>query len=137
MKTLKKKKISSFIADKFDTSLLFFKSVPTVLSACPSALHQHLDYSRRKSDATRTEQLTASLNTTLTSRYITDKSSIYLQEEWPLGKLLRPSLTTDSSPVHFSSGFTSPSGKHRQKKSGLGRPVTVTVNYTGPAAQDY
>jgi len=42
MKTLKK--ISSFIADKFDTALLFFNMVPTVLRACPSALHQHLDY---------------------------------------------------------------------------------------------
>jgi hypothetical protein len=50
VKTFKKK--GSFIADKFDIPLLFFNMVPTVLSACPPALQQHLDYSRRKTDAT-------------------------------------------------------------------------------------
>ena len=49
-----KKIISSFSADKFDTSLLFFNTVPTVLSAHPSALQQYLDYSRRKFDAAQT-----------------------------------------------------------------------------------
>jgi hypothetical protein len=34
----------------------------------------------------------------------------------------------------FSIGFTSPLGKHRQKKSGFGRPVTARVDYTGTAA---
>jgi hypothetical protein len=44
--------ISSFITDKFDTPLLFFNMVPNVISACPSALQQNLDYLRRKTDAT-------------------------------------------------------------------------------------
>lgn len=43
-----------------------------------------------------------------------------LQEAWPLGKLLRPSATMLGSPVHTSSAFTRPSGKHRWKKSGRG-----------------
>lgn len=47
----------------------------------------------------------------------------YLHEECPLGKLLRPSEMTCSSPVQFISLFISPSGKHRQKKSGLGLPA--------------
>lgn len=43
-----------------------------------------------------------------------------LQEAWPLGKLLRPSATMLGSPVHASSAFARPSGKHRWKKSGRG-----------------
>jgi len=44
---------------------------------------------------------------------------------------------TDSSPVHLSSGFISPSGKQRQKKSGLGRPVTLITNYTRTGLLNY
>lgn len=42
------------------------------------------------------------------------------QEEWPLGKLLRPSVTLRASPVHTSSALARPSGKQRWKKSGRG-----------------
>lgn len=36
-----------------------------------------------------------------------------LHEACPLGKLLRPSVTMPGSPVHTSSAFARPSGKHR------------------------
>lgn len=39
----------------------------------------------------------------------------YLQEEWLLGKLLRPSETRSGSPVHSILTFTCPSGKQRWK----------------------
>lgn len=37
------------------------------------------------------------------------------QEEWLLGKLLRPSETSSGSPVHSILGFSCPSGKQRWK----------------------
>ena len=43
-------------------------------------------------------------------------------EEWPLGKLFLPSVMMSAFPVHNISGLETPSGKHLQKKSGLGRP---------------
>lgn len=46
-----------------------------------------------------------------------------LHDEWPLGKLLRPSLMSDRLPVHFRSSLMTPSGKHRSMKSGRGLPV--------------
>nr|ACN36271.1 unknown [Zea mays] len=49
-------------------------------------------------------------------------------EEWPLGKLLCPSLITLATPSHRTplvmlSYFGTPSGKQRQKKLGRGRPT--------------
>ena len=45
-----------------------------------------------------------------------------LHEEWPLGKLFRPSVIIAGLPVQLISGLALPSGKHLQKKSGLGLP---------------
>lgn len=51
--------------------------------------------------------------------------NIDIHEECPLGNDFFPSLTTTGSPVHLNPGFICPSGKHRQKKSGLGRPKNM------------
>lgn len=48
-------------------------------------------------------------------------------DEWPLGKLFLPSTMIASSPVHSKSLVATPSGKQRQKKSGLGRPTTILI----------
>lgn len=45
-----------------------------------------------------------------------------IQEEWPLGNDFFPSFIATGFPLHLKSGFVCPSGKHLQKKSGLGRP---------------
>lgn len=51
--------------------------------------------------------------------------AIHLHDEWPLGKLFRPSFTVRSSPLQIISSFTLRSGKHRSIKSGRGRPERV------------
>lgn len=53
------------------------------------------------------------------------RCNINVHEECPLGNDFFPSLITTGSPVHLNVGFTCPSGKHRQKKSGLGRPEKI------------
>ena len=52
-----------------------------------------------------------------------------IHEECPLGNDFFPSLITTGSPVHLNPGFICPSGKHRQKKSGLGRPKSGKKQY--------
>lgn len=51
-------------------------------------------------------------------------------EECPLGKLFRPSMTWSIVPEHSISAFIMPSGKHRQKKSGRGRPSFIITLLT-------
>lgn len=46
-----------------------------------------------------------------------------IHEECPLGNDFLPSLIATGFPLHLKSEFTLPSGKHLQKKSGLGRPT--------------